>query len=84
MPFPTRYIIQPTEKHNITAILLAGRGNTPEEFADEIQETFNVPSCKWVILGACEPATVFGDAPEWFDLTSTSSPHNEAERQIEG
>lgn len=93
MAFPQAQVVEPVAAHNMTAILLAGRGSYAVEFAEELTECKtsegkslieHFPGCRWVVLGAPERDTVFGLQPEWFELASTSTPHAEGERQVAG
>ncbi|KAF5648483.1 acyl thioesterase 1 [Fusarium tjaetaba] len=76
------YIIDPTESHTHTAILLHGRGSNGEEFAQELfEETLlsdqsslaqNLPSWRWVFPSSRELwSTAFQeDMPAWFEAHS--------------
>lgn len=75
-----------------TVIFIHGRGATGEEFADEMFAGINIvnnpifENTKWLFPTA--PSSYSEqfeiDLTEWFDLASTSNPHNQPGRQVEG
>lgn len=75
------HVLEPTQPHTHTAILLHGRGSTGEEFAEELAETLMsdgktimqaLPSWRWVFPSSRELWNpVFEESmPAWFEAHS--------------
>lgn len=95
LTFPPPHIIRSQYEHDMTAIFLAGRGCLAEEFAKTFMSGRNSEGdyadelygfCKFIFLnGPLRWVEKFGEnQPEWFDLDSTSNPHQEEDRQDAG
>ncbi|KAG5786802.1 hypothetical protein H9Q69_014125 [Fusarium xylarioides] len=90
------YVIEPTESHTHTAILLHGRGSNGEEFAQELfEETLlsdqssleqKSPSWRWVFPSSRELwSTAFQEnMPAWFEAHSLTDITARQDLQIPG
>ncbi|KAG9501588.1 hypothetical protein J7337_007279 [Fusarium musae] len=94
--FGPTYIVEPTESHTHTVVLLHGRGSSGEEFAQELlEETLlsdqsslaqKLPSWRWVFPSSRELwSTAFEeDMPAWFEASSLTDTIARQDLQIPG
>nr|RBQ98427.1 hypothetical protein FVER53263_12021 [Fusarium verticillioides] len=94
--FGPTYIVEPTESHTHTVVLLHGRGSSGEEFAQELlEETLlsdqsslaqKLPSWRWVFPSSRELwSTAFEeDMPAWFEAHSLTDTIARQDLQIPG
>jgi predicted esterase len=94
--FGPTYIIEPTESHTHTVVLLHGRGSSGGEFAQELlEETLlsdqsslaqKLPSWRWVFPSSRELwSTAFEeDMPAWFEAHSLTDTIARQDLQIPG
>jgi lysophospholipase II len=76
--FPEPFVVEPTAPHELTVILIHGRGSTSEEFAEDFFSTGlrslrdRFPAVRWVFPTAKRRlSTVFQEEiPEWYDVWS--------------
>ncbi|PGG98635.1 hypothetical protein GX51_06720 [Blastomyces parvus] len=88
MTFPEPHIVEPTNPHTHTAILLHGRASNGPEFAEELFDTksstkrslaAHFPGYRWVFPTSRDRwSSVFQeDLTAWFDLRSLTDPCDE-------
>ncbi|KAF5581945.1 acyl thioesterase 1 [Fusarium pseudoanthophilum] len=94
--FGPTYIVEPTESHTHTVVLLHGRGSSGEEFAQELfEETLlsdqsslaqKLPSWRWVFPSSRElwSTTFEEDMPAWFEAHSLTDTIARQDLQIPG
>lgn len=93
--FPESLIFEPSTIHDITVVLLHGRGSTGKEFSKEFFDTSSssgeslqdrFPSVRWVFPSAkCRTSTVFQEeVSEWYDVYSLSDPEARLDLQKPG
>ncbi|RBR17509.1 hypothetical protein FVER53590_12021 [Fusarium verticillioides] len=94
--FGPTYIVEPTESHTHTVVLLHGRGSSGEEFAHELlEETLlldqsslaqKLPSWRWVFPSSRElwSAAFEEDMPAWFEAHSLTDTIARQDLQIPG
>ncbi|KAF5967578.1 acyl thioesterase 1 [Fusarium coicis] len=94
--FGPTYIVEPTESHTHTVVILHGRGSSGEEFAQELfEETLlsdqsslaqKLPSWRWVFPSSRELwSTAFEeDMPAWFEAHSLTDTMARQDLQIPG
>lgn len=89
------HVVEPTNAHTHTAVLLHGRGSTGEEFAEELAESLlsnkkslmqTFPGYKWVFPSSREIwSTVFEETmPAWFEAHSLTDIMARQDLQMEG
>ncbi|KAL6923042.1 hypothetical protein ACHAPO_006525 [Fusarium lateritium] len=89
------HVLEPTQTHTHTAILLHGRGSTGEEFAEELAETLMsdnktimqaLPSWRWVFPSSRELwSPVFEESmPAWFEAYSLTDVTARQDLQTDG
>jgi len=87
------HVMEPHRKiTKSTVIFLHGRGSTGDDFAEEVFEGTNIVNnplfdyTNWLFPTApttrSEQSNI--ELTEWFDLASTSNPHNQPGRQVGG
>ena len=92
---PAPFIVEPSDGHTLTVILLHGRGSTSSEFAEDFFDTDSsagqslqkrFPSVKWVFPSARpRQSTVFQEEmSEWYDVYSLSDPGERLDLQKPG
>jgi lysophospholipase II len=83
--FPPPLIMAPTAPHELTVILLHGRGSGPIEFSRHLAQSL-FPSIKWIFPSAkSRQSSVFQmRLKEWFDIWSLSDVDEKWEIQLEG
>ena len=92
--FPIPHIIEPSQPHTHTCILLHGRGSSGEEFADELFESQtstgkhlpqSFPTWKWIFPTAMNRwSTMFREEmTEWFHIKSLADPDHERQLQVD-
>lgn len=96
--FPEAHYIFPEQPlHTHTIIFLHGRNSTGGDFAEELFEGLTssglpfashaaIQGYKWIFPNARSSFSeqFQEELTEWFDLSSTSNPHSEPERQTQG
>lgn len=94
---PASYIVEPTQKHTCTFILLHGLGSTGERFGIELLDTGRsskgrklteiFPGARFIFPTAKRRrSSAFnrGLITQWFDIASLDDPSHKSESQIEG
>lgn len=93
--FGCLHVLEPTQAHTHTAVLLHGRGSTGEEFAEELAETLladnktimqALPGWRWVFPSSRELwSPVFEESmPAWFEAYSLTDVTARQALQTEG
>jgi lysophospholipase II len=90
--FSEPFVVEPTVQHELTVILIHGRGSTREEFAEDFFSTGlrslhdRFPAVRWVFPTAKHRlSTVFQEEiPEWYDVWSLVNPEERLDLQKPG
>ncbi|KAK5992565.1 Acyl-protein thioesterase 1-like protein [Cladobotryum mycophilum] len=94
-PFGPIHVVQPSDEHTHTAVLLHGRGSAGEEFADELFESAlssgknlqdQFPQWRWVFPSSPVEwnATFQENMSSWFEAQSLTDPTIRQDLQIAG
>jgi lysophospholipase II len=90
--FPKPFVVEPTTRHELTVILIHGRGSTGEEFAEDffstglrsLRDLF--PAVRWAFPTArrCLSTVYQEEIPEWYDVWSLVNPDERLDLQKPG
>jgi lysophospholipase II len=90
--FPKPFVVEPTARHELTVILIHGRGSTSEEFAEDFFSTGlrslrdRFSAVRWVFPTArrCLSTVYQEEIPEWYDVWSLVNPDERPDLQKPG